>query len=103
MNNKQIISMILGYAGIPESGAARMLHRAPQSLNMTLKRDNLTLSDFIKLCNCMGMTIDIKDSNNNNIVLSLSATNGDNKTDAASEPEHATGGAHRQPTEPPRR
>lgn len=102
MNNKQIISMILGYAGISESEAARMLHRAPQSLNMTLKRDNLTLSDFIKLCTGMGMTIDIRDANNNNIVLSLSATDGD-RTDAASEPEHATGGAHRQRGEPPRR
>lgn len=88
MNNKQIISMILGYAGMSESEAARMLHRAPQSLNMTLKRDNLTLSDFIKLCNCMGMTIDIKDSNNNVIILSLSAIDGDNKTDAAIQAEH---------------
>lgn len=90
MNNKQIISMITGYIGISESEAARMLHKAPQSLNMTLKRDNLTLSDFIKLCNCMGMTIDIKDAHNNNIVFSLSAIDGDNKTDAAIQAEHAT-------------
>lgn len=103
MDNKQIIGILTGYKGISQSKAAKILHKAPQSLNLTIKRNNVTLDDFIKLCTGMGMTIDIKDANNNNIILSLSATDGDNKTDAASEPEHAAGGARRQRGEPPRR
>ena len=102
MDNKQIIGILTGYKGISQSKAAKILHKAPQSLNLTIKRNNVTLDDFIKLCTGMGMTIDIKDaSNNNNIILSLSATDRD-RTDAASEAEHATGGARRQRGEPPR-
>lgn len=80
MNNKQILSMILGYVGRSEAEAARLLHRAPQSLNMTLKRDNLTLVDFITLCNILGMTINIKDSNNN-VVLSIRSSRRDKQPD----------------------
>lgn len=80
MNNKQIISMMLGYAGISQSKAANILHKAPQSLNMTLKRDNLTLVDFITLCNILGMTINIKDSNNN-VVLSIRSSRRDKHPD----------------------
>lgn len=102
MDNKQIIGLLTGYKGISQAQAARLLNKAPQSFNYSIKHDNITLDDFIKLCALMGMHIDIKDSNNN-IVLSLSAT-GDktDRTDAASEPEYAAGGARRQHGEPPR-
>lgn len=101
MDNKQIIGILTGYKGISQAKGARLIHKTPQSLNITIRRNNVTLDDFIKLCTGMGMTIDIRDSNNNNIVLSLSATDGD-KTDAASEPERAAGGTRRQRKEPPR-
>lgn len=99
MDNKQIIGILTGYKGTSQAKAARLIHKTPQSLNITIRRNNVTLDDFIKLCNCMGMTIDIRDANNNNIVLSLSAT-GD-KTDAASGPEHAASGTRRQRNTPP--
>lgn len=101
MDNKQIIGLLTGYKGISQAKAARLLNKTPQSLNITIRRNNVTLDDFIKLCTGMGMQVDIKDANNNNIVLSLSATDGD-RTDSASEPEHTTGGARRQRGEPPR-
>lgn len=101
MDNKQIIGVLTGYKGTSQAQAARLLHKTPQSLNITIRRNNVTLDDFIKLCTGMGMTIDIRDANNNNIILSLSATDGD-RTDAASEPEHAADGARRQHGEPPR-
>lgn len=100
MDNKQIIGLLTGYKGISQAKAARLLHKTPQSLNITIRRNNVTLDDFIKLCTGMGMTIDIKDANNNNIILSLSATDGD-RTDAASEAKHATGGAGRSRGTPP--
>lgn len=87
MDNKQIIGILTGYKGISQAKSARLINKTPQSLNITIRRNNVTLDDFIKLCNSMGMTIEIKDANNNNIILSLPATDGDNKTDAASEAE----------------
>lgn len=99
MDNKQIIGLLTGYKGISQAKAARLLNKTPQSLNITIRRNNVTLDDFIKLCTGMGMTIDVRDSSNNNIVLSLSVT-GD-RTDAESEPEHATDGARRQRNTPP--
>lgn len=74
MDNKQIIGLLTGYKGISQAKAARLLNKTPQSLNITIRRNNVTLDDFIKLCTGMGMQVDIKDSSNNNIILSLSAT-----------------------------
>lgn len=88
MDNKQIINMICAFKGISQAQAARLAGRPAQSFNHSIKHNNISLDDFIKLCASMGMAIDIKDAHNN-IVLSLSATHRD-ETDAAIQTEHGT-------------
>mgnify|MGYP000844346259 CR=1 FL=1 len=99
MDNKQIINMICAFKDISQAQAARLVGRPAQSFNHSIKHNNISLDDFIKLCALMGMTIDIKDAHNNNIVLSLSATHGDKtgKTDVTP-PEGAESGKGNAPT-----
>lgn len=83
MDNKQIIGVLTGYKSISQTQAARLLHKTPQSLNLTIKRDNLTLDDFIKLCDALSLSIDVTDKTNGAKVMTLQATSGKDNTPAA--------------------
>lgn len=80
MTNKKILAILLASAGKTQADAAEILRKFPQSLNMTINRNNLRVCDLLTMCDAFNISIDFKDSNNN-IVLSLSANNR-NKTDA---------------------
>lgn len=82
MDNKQIIGVLTGYKGISQAQAARLLHKTPQSLNLTIKRDNLTLDEFIKLCDKLSLCIDVTDKATGGKVLTLQATSGKDNTPA---------------------
>ena len=74
MDNKQIIGVLTGYKGISQAQAARLLRKTPQSLNLTIKRDNLTLDDFMKLCDKLSLSIDVADRASGGKVLTLQTT-----------------------------
>lgn len=79
MTNKKILAILLASAGKTQADAAEILRKFPQSLNMTINRNNLRVCDLLTVCDAFNISIDFKDSSNN-IVLSLSANNR-NKTD----------------------
>lgn len=89
MTNKKMLAILLASVGKTQAQAAEILRKFPQSLNMTVNNNNLRVCDLLTMCDAFNISIDFKDSNNN-IVLSIRPSRGD-KTDAASEPEHATG------------
>lgn len=80
MTNKKMLAILLASADKTQADAAEILHKFPQSLNMTINRNNLRVCDLLTMCDALNISIDFKDSNNN-IVLSLSANNR-NETDA---------------------
>lgn len=80
MTNKKMLAILLASADKTQADAAEILSKFPQSLNMTVNHNNLRVCELLKVCDAFNISIDFKDSNNN-IVLSLSATHGDNKTD----------------------
>lgn len=80
MTNKKMLAILLASAGKTQADAAEILRKFPQSLNMTINKNNLRVCDLLTMCDAFNISIDFKDSNNN-IVLSLSANNR-NKTDA---------------------
>lgn len=96
MTNKKMLAILLASAGKTQADAAEILRKFPQSLNMTINRNNLKVCDLLTMCDALNISIDFKDSNNN-IVLSIRSSRRDktDKTDAASETEHAASGAHR--------
>lgn len=81
MTNKKMLAILLASAGKTQADAAEILRKFPQSLNMTINRNNLRVCDLLTVCDALNISIDFKDSNNN-VVLSLSANNR-NKTDAS--------------------
>lgn len=80
MTNKKMLAILLASAGKTQADAAEILRKFPQSLNMTINKNNLRVCDLLTMCDAFDISIDFKDSNNN-VVLSLSANNR-NKTDA---------------------
>mgnify|MGYP001045817505 FL=1 len=89
MTNKKMLAILLASAGKTQADAAEILRKFPQSLNMTINKNNLRVCDLFTMCDAFDISIDFKDSNNN-IVLSIRSSRRDktDKTDAASEPEH---------------
>lgn len=81
MTNKKILAILLASAGKTQADAAEILRKFPQSLNMTINKNNLRVCDLLTVCDAFNISIDFKDSNNN-VVLSLSANNRD-KADAS--------------------
>lgn len=79
MTNKKMLAILLASAGKTQAQAAEILRKFPQSLNMTINKNNLRVCDLLTMCDAFNISIDFKDSNNN-VVLSLSANNR-NKTD----------------------
>ena len=79
MTNKKMLAILLASANKTQADAAEILRKFPQSLNMTINRNNLRVRDLLTVCDAFNISIDFKDSSNN-IVLSLSANNR-NKTD----------------------
>lgn len=96
MTNKKMLAILLASADKTQAQAAEILRKFPQSLNMTINRNNLRVCDLLTMCDALNISIDFKDSSNN-IVLSIRSSRRDktDKTDAASELEHAASGAHR--------
>lgn len=88
MTNKKMLAILLASADKTQADAAGILRKFPQSLNMTINKNNLRVCDLLTVCDAFSISIDFKDSNNN-VVLSLSANNR-NKTDAAIQAEHDT-------------
>lgn len=78
MTNKKMLAILLASAGKTQAQAAEILRKFPQSLNMTVNKNNLRVCDLLTVCDAFNISIDFKDSSNN-IVLSLSA-NSRNKT-----------------------
>lgn len=74
MTNKKMLAILLASAGKTQADAAEILHKFPQSLNMTINRNNLRVCDLLTMCDAFNISIDFKDSSNN-VVLSLSANN----------------------------
>lgn len=97
MDNKQIIGVLTGYKGISQAQAARLLHRTPQSLNMTINNNNFKVCDLLTVCDAFNISIDFKDSNNN-IVLSIQPSHGDNRTSTAPA-DGGTGGKDNTPAD----
>lgn len=95
MTNKKMLAILLASADKTQADAAEILSKFPQSLNMTVNHNNLRVCELLTVCDALNISIDFKDSNNN-IVLSIRSSRRDktDKTDAASEPEHAASGAH---------
>ena len=90
MTNKKMLAILLASAGKTQADAADILRKFPQSLNMTINRNNLRVCDLLTVCDALNISIDFKDSNNN-IVLSIRPAR-EVKTDAASDTEHTSAG-----------
>lgn len=99
MTNKKMLAILLTSVDKTQAQAAEILHKFPQSLNMTINKNNLKVCDLLTVCDAFNISVDFKDPNNN-IVLSIRPPHGD-RTDAASEPEHAANGPRRQRSTPP--
>lgn len=97
MTNKKMLAILLASADKTQADAAEILRKFPQSLNMTINKNNLRVCDLLTMCDAFDISIDFKDSNNN-VVLSLSANNGDKtgKTDGTP-PEDAESGKDNTP------
>lgn len=80
MTNKKMLAILLASAGKTQAEAAEILRKFPQSLNMTINKNNLRVCDLFTMCDAFDISIDFKDSNNN-IVLSIRSSRRD-KTDA---------------------
>lgn len=86
MTNKKILAILLASAGKTQADAAEILNKFPQSLNMTINRNNLKVCDLLTMCDAFNISIDFKDSNNN-VVLSIRSSRID-KTDARENGAH---------------
>ena len=86
MTNKKMLAILLASAGKTQADAAEILHKFPQSLNMTINKNNLKVCDLFTMCDAFDISIDFKDSNNN-IVLSIRHPRRD-KTDARENGAH---------------
>lgn len=80
MDNKQIINMICAYKNISQAQAARLAGRPAQSFNYSIKHNNITLDDFIKLCDKLSLCVDVADRTNGGKVLTLQATDDKDNT-----------------------
>lgn len=89
MTNKKMLAILLASADKTQSDAAEILHKFPQSLNMTVNHNNLRVCELLTVCDAFNISIDFKDSNNN-IVLSIRSSRivKTGKTDAAIQAEH---------------
>lgn len=74
MTNKKMLAILLASVGKTQADAAEILRKFPQSLNMTINKNNLRVCDLLTVCDAFNISIDFKDSSNN-VVLSLSANN----------------------------
>lgn len=91
MTNKKMLAILLASVGKTQADAAEILRKFPQSLNMTINKNNLRVCDLLTVCDAFNISIDFKDSSNN-IVLSLYANNR-NKTDTRENGAHSRGEA----------
>lgn len=80
MTNKKMLAILLASVGKTQADAAEILRKFPQSLNMTINKNNLKVCDLFTMCDAFDISIDFKDSNNN-IVLSIRSSRRD-KTDS---------------------
>lgn len=74
--------MICAYKNISQAQAARLAGRPAQSFNYSIKRNNITLDEFIKLCNKLSLSIDVADQATGGKVLTLQANGGKDNTPA---------------------
>lgn len=80
MDNKQIINMICAYKCISQAQAARLTGRLAQSFNYSIKHNNISLDDFIKLCDALSLRLDVIDKASEVKLMTLQGT--DNKCDS---------------------
>jgi len=80
VDNKQIINMICAYKCISQAQAARLTGRLAQSFNYSIKHNNISLDDFIKLCDALSLRLDVVDKTSGIKLMTLQATN-DGKDD----------------------
>lgn len=74
MDNKQIINMICAYKGISQAQAARLAGRLAQSFNYSIKHNNISLDDFIKLCDALSLHLDVADNASGVKLMTLQGT-----------------------------
>lgn len=80
MDNKQIINMICAYKNISQAQAARLAGRLAQSFNYSIKHNNISLDDFIKLCDALSLRLDVSDKTNGAKVMTLQGPGGKDNT-----------------------
>lgn len=98
MTNKKMLAILLASADKTQADAAEILRKFPQSLNMTINKNNLRVCDLLTVCDAFNISIDFKDSSNN-VVLSIRSSRIDKagKTDGTP-PEDAESGKDNTPT-----
>lgn len=97
MTNKKMLAILLASADKTQAQAAEILRKFPQSLNMTINKNNLRVCELLTVCDAFNISIDFKDSNNN-VVLSIRSSRGGKtgKTDGTP-PEDAESGKDNTP------
>ena len=68
--------MICAYKCISQAQAARLVGRLAQSFNYSIKHNNISLDDFIKLCDALSLRLDVTDNASGVKLLTLQGTNG---------------------------
>lgn len=97
MTNKKMLAILLTSADKTQAQAAEILHKFPQSLNLTINNNNFKVCDLLTVCDAFNISIDFKDSNNN-IVLSIQPSHGDDRTSTAPA-DGGTGSKDNTPTD----
>lgn len=80
MDNKQIINMICAYKNISQAQAARLSGRLAQSFNYSIKHNNISLDDFIKLCDALSLRLDVSDKASDVKLMTLQGAGGKGNT-----------------------
>lgn len=97
MTNKKMLAILLTSVDKTQAQAAEILNKFPQSLNLTINNNNFKVCDLLTVCDAFNISIDFKDSNNN-IVLSIHPSHGDDRTSTAPA-DGATGGKDNTPAD----
>ena len=95
MTNKKMLAILLTSVDKTQAQAAEILHKFPQSLNLTINNNNFKVCDLLTVCGAFNISVDFKDSNGN-IVLSIQPSHGDDRAITAPA-DGATGGKDNMP------